>query len=224
MMRPRIGFLGVGWIGRHRMEAMLATGLVSEAAICDPNEDMAREALATAPDAQRVGSFEELLALKPDGIVIATPSAMHAEQCIAALRAGAAVFCQKPLGRNAGEVGAVLDAARNVAGTAMVVAAFAGGRLELLSAMADDRLHEPYRAQHMTQLPGLVAAARDAGALGAALSGAGSAVLALAEGSSSAERVAASMSEAARQSKLAGRAVVVRPAAHGARIGGMPKR
>ena len=28
MSRPRLGFLGVGWIGRHRMEAMLATGLV----------------------------------------------------------------------------------------------------------------------------------------------------------------------------------------------------
>jgi len=24
--KPRVGFLGVGWIGRHRMEAMLATG------------------------------------------------------------------------------------------------------------------------------------------------------------------------------------------------------
>jgi predicted dehydrogenase len=107
----RLGFLGTGWIGRNRMEAMLATGLVSEAAICDPNEQMAREALASAPDAQLAGSFDELLALKPDGLVIATPSALHADQCIAALDAGAAVFCQKPLGRNATEVGAVLDAA-----------------------------------------------------------------------------------------------------------------
>ena len=25
MAKPRVGFLGVGWIGRNRMEAMLAT-------------------------------------------------------------------------------------------------------------------------------------------------------------------------------------------------------
>ncbi|MBR7513789.1 Gfo/Idh/MocA family oxidoreductase, partial [Mycobacterium tuberculosis] len=48
-----------------------------------------------------------------DGIVIATPSALHAEQSIRALDAGAAVFCQKPLGRTAAEVRAVVDAARN---------------------------------------------------------------------------------------------------------------
>lgn len=116
------------------------------------------------------------------------------------------------------------DAARNVASTAMVVAALAGGRLELLSAMSEDRLHEPYRAQHLPELPALVEAARSAGALGAALSGAGSAVLALASDDATARRSADAMSETARKSKLAGRAVVVRPAAHGARIGGTPKR
>jgi predicted dehydrogenase len=47
-----------------------------------------------------------------DGIVIATPSAMHAEQSIEALERGVAVFCQKPLGRTAAEVGAVVEAAR----------------------------------------------------------------------------------------------------------------
>ena len=45
-----------------------------------------------------------------DGIVIATPSAMHAEQSIEALKAGKAVFCQKPLGRTAGEVREVVKA------------------------------------------------------------------------------------------------------------------
>ena len=47
-----------------------------------------------------------------DGLVIATPSALHAEQSIAALNRGVAVFCQKPLGRYAGETRAVVDAAR----------------------------------------------------------------------------------------------------------------
>jgi predicted dehydrogenase len=109
----KLGFLGVGWIGRNRMEAMLATGKAEAIAICDPNPDMALEAQKLAPEAALVSSLDELLALPLDGVVIATPSALHAEQSIAALNAGAAVFCQKPLGRNATEVEAVLDAARN---------------------------------------------------------------------------------------------------------------
>jgi predicted dehydrogenase len=106
-----LGFLGTGWIGRNRMEAMLGTGEAKALAICDPNLEMAREGQNLAPDAEIVGSFEELLACEPDGVVIATPSALHAGQCIRAFAAGAAVFCQKPLGRNAAEVEAVLAAA-----------------------------------------------------------------------------------------------------------------
>lgn len=111
-MTVKLGFLGVGWIGRNRMEAMLATGKAEAIAICDPNPEMAGEAQKLAPDAQLAGSLDELLALAPDGVVIATPSALHAAQSIAALNAGAAVFCQKPLGRNAGEVETVLEAAQ----------------------------------------------------------------------------------------------------------------
>ena len=108
----RLGFLGVGWIGRNRMEAMLGTGTAEAAAICDPNPDMVGEAQALAPDAKPADSLQAMLELKPDGVVIATPSALHAEQSIHVLRSGAAVFCQKPLGRAAAEVEAVLDAAR----------------------------------------------------------------------------------------------------------------
>ena len=96
--RPRLGFVGVGWIGRARMEAVAADAEV--AAIADP----------ALPDA--LESLDELLARELDGIVIATPSALHAEQAIAALEAGLAVFCQKPLGRTAAETAAVVDAAR----------------------------------------------------------------------------------------------------------------
>ncbi|HEV2866544.1 MAG TPA: Gfo/Idh/MocA family oxidoreductase, partial [Allosphingosinicella sp.] len=112
MTRPRLGFLGVGWIGRNRMEAMLATGAVEALAIADASPAAAHEAQRLAPAAKLVGSLDELLALSPDGVVIATPSARHAEQAIRALDAGAAVFCQKPLGRTAQEVEAVLAAAR----------------------------------------------------------------------------------------------------------------
>jgi predicted dehydrogenase len=109
---PRVGFLGVGWIGRHRMSAVVASGAVEAAAIADQSWEMAAEARKLAPEAKLVGSLEELLREGLDGVVIATPSALHAEQAIHALRAGAAVFCQKPLGRTAAEVRAVIDAAR----------------------------------------------------------------------------------------------------------------
>jgi predicted dehydrogenase len=59
-----------------------------------------------------LAGFDELLEQDIDGVVIATPSALHAEQSIAAFRRGLAVFCQKPLGRTAAEARAVVDAAR----------------------------------------------------------------------------------------------------------------
>jgi predicted dehydrogenase len=110
--RPRIGFLGVGWIGRHRMEAMLATGAAEAVGIADPSAEMTAEALRLAPDAISAPDLEALLDLDLDGVVIATPSALHAEQAIAALERGVAVFCQKPLGRTAAEASAVVEAAR----------------------------------------------------------------------------------------------------------------
>ena len=110
--RPRLGFLGVGWIGRHRMNAILNTGTIEIAAIADSAPEMAAEARRLAPDAKLVSTLDELLDAGVDGVVIATPSAMHAEQSIRALERGAAVFCQKPLGRTAAEVRAVVDAAR----------------------------------------------------------------------------------------------------------------
>ena len=111
-MTPRIGFLGTGWIGRHRLAAIAATGAVDVVAVSDPDPACAAEALTLAPHAEQVPDLDALLALGLDGMVIATPSALHAAQSIRALKAGAAVFCQKPLGRDLAEVDAVIAAAR----------------------------------------------------------------------------------------------------------------
>jgi predicted dehydrogenase len=109
---PRLGFLGVGWIGRHRMEALDQDGLARIAAVADPQEEALDAAAAVAPEAVRAASLEELLEHELDGIVIATPSALHADQAVAALERGVAVFCQKPLARDAEETRRVLTAAR----------------------------------------------------------------------------------------------------------------
>ena len=98
--RPRLGFVGVGFIGRKRMDAIVEAGAGEVAAIADP----------ALPDAY--DSLDELLELDLDGIVIATPSALHAEQATAALERGLAVFCQKPLATTAAETAQVVEAAR----------------------------------------------------------------------------------------------------------------
>ena len=98
--RPRLGFLGLGWIGRNRLDALERSGAAEVAALADPQ-------LPGALD-----SLDELLAQALDGIVIASPSALHAEQAEAALATGLAVFCQKPLGRTAAETRRVVEAAR----------------------------------------------------------------------------------------------------------------
>ena len=91
---------------------MLATGAVQAAAVADPSPEMTVEALKLAPDAESAASLDVLLDMGLDGLVIATPSALHAEQAIRALERGVAVFCQKPLGRTEAETRAVVDAAR----------------------------------------------------------------------------------------------------------------
>jgi predicted dehydrogenase len=109
---PRLGFLGVGWIGRQRMQALGEAGLAEVAAVADPEDEALAAAAEAAPSAERAATLEELLERDLDGLVIATPSALHAEQAIAVLERGLAVFCQKPLARDAEETRRVLAAAR----------------------------------------------------------------------------------------------------------------
>lgn len=109
-----IGFIGVGWIGRNRMEVLLKNDQLRATAISEPDPGNATEALKAAPSAFQARSLEEVIGNPEiDAVVIATPSALHARQSIQALRAGKAVFCQKPLGRTAKEVREVVSAARS---------------------------------------------------------------------------------------------------------------
>lgn len=110
--RPRLGFSGVGWIGRQRMEAIAKSGAGEIVSISEPQPEMAAQAKAVAPHATFSSSFAELLESGIDGLVIATPNAMHTEQAEAALERGIAVFCQKPLGRNKEETSRAVNAAR----------------------------------------------------------------------------------------------------------------
>ncbi|MHA3770063.1 Gfo/Idh/MocA family protein [Verrucomicrobiota bacterium sgz303538] len=110
--KPRLGFLGVGWIGYKRLEAIAASGLAEIAVIADPVLEAVEKAAELAPHAMRGHTLDDLLSTDIDGLVIATPSAQHATESIAALQRGLAVFCQKPLGRDAAEVRSTIEAAR----------------------------------------------------------------------------------------------------------------
>lgn len=109
---PRVGFLGLGWIGRHRMQALIDAQACSVAAVADPAEEARGRAQQAAPGAKALATLDELLALDLDGVVIATPSALHAKQALACLDRGVAVFCQKPLARTAAETAQIIAAAR----------------------------------------------------------------------------------------------------------------
>jgi predicted dehydrogenase len=114
--RPRIGFAGVGWIGLNRLKAVAAEGAVEIACIADLSTDAARQAASLveecSPTVRVASSFDDLLDEDLDGVVIATPSGLHAQQAIAALERGRAVFCQKPLARTAEEAARIIDVAR----------------------------------------------------------------------------------------------------------------
>lgn len=111
--RPSLSFAGVGWIGRSRLKAAAESGLANIVLLSDPSQDCLTEAIKIAPQSKTSSLFEDTIAdAHIDGVVIATPSALHKEQAVAAFENGKAVFCQKPLGRNLEEVTAVVDAAR----------------------------------------------------------------------------------------------------------------
>jgi predicted dehydrogenase len=108
---PKLAFVGVGWIGRDRMRAVARTGRATVAYVADASPDAAREAASEV--GAEVVSVEAVLSgqTDADGVVIATPSGLHGDQTMQAVGAGLAVCCQKPLGRDAGECRAILDAA-----------------------------------------------------------------------------------------------------------------
>ncbi|HET7896235.1 MAG TPA: Gfo/Idh/MocA family oxidoreductase [Flavisolibacter sp.] len=113
LTKPKLAFAGVGWIGRHRLQMAVESNLADIAMITDPSAECMAEAMKLAPTAKTSSLFEQAISdSEVDGVVIATPGALHREQAVAAFESGKAVFCQKPLGRNADEVRAVVVAAK----------------------------------------------------------------------------------------------------------------
>lgn len=74
------------------------------------------------------------------------------------------------------------DAVFNVQRVALLLAGLQVGRDDAVRTALDDRLHQPYRRALFPWMPAVAAAAREAGALGCVLSGAGPSLLAVVAG------------------------------------------
>lgn len=226
---------GLGWRIRMHNEIPLSRGLGSSAAATVAGV-LAGDALAGEPL-----SAGELLAL-------ATEIEGHPDNAAAALLGGFVVSAASPDGRvdairfdtprdlqavlfipdlrlATGAMRAALpasvplaDAVSNLGAVAIGIAGLATGRYELLRRLTVDRLHEPYRASIYPQLPAMVEAARSAGALGACLSGAGSAILAFSDSSGTTARIEAAFAAQAAASDLPGRTAVMEPRNAGGRV------
>lgn len=108
-----LGFIGVGWIGKSRMEAILGTDNAQAIWICEPSNENLQAAMECGRVANSVQQPEEGYSYPGlDGVVIATPNAFHFSQCKQALKESKAVFCQKPLCKTAKEVAAIVDLAK----------------------------------------------------------------------------------------------------------------
>jgi homoserine kinase len=109
------------------------------------------------------------------------------------------------------------DAVFNLSHAAALIAALLRADGALLSLAMEDRLHQPARLRLVPALDDIVGAARAAGAFGAALSGAGPSVIAVAP-ARLAPRVIAAMEEAAAAAGAGGRARLLRVRAAGATV------
>lgn len=109
------------------------------------------------------------------------------------------------------------DAALNLATTSGLAIGLMTVDHALIAAGMRDMLHEPYRARLFPHLDAMKATAREYGAVGAALSGAGSTVLALVP-HDRADAVAEALTITGRRLVVPGRVEILAPAATGAEL------
>lgn len=121
MESPGIGLLGYGFMGRAHAHALRTIASMTGPPMITPRlvTVAGRNAEGVGAMARRFGfrrhtsDWRDVVA-DPEVDVFHNlgPNALHAEASVAAARAGKAVVCEKPLGRNAAEAHAMLQAVR----------------------------------------------------------------------------------------------------------------
>jgi predicted dehydrogenase len=119
--RLRIGVIGAGMIAQveHIPNLLFLRDRFELAGVADPSARV-RAAIAERHGAPVFETAAELLAARPDAVVVAVPDPLHAATVLAALDAGAHVFCEKPLCFTEAEADAIA-AARDRAGRVVQV-------------------------------------------------------------------------------------------------------
>ena len=92
----RLGLLGAGRIGHTHARSIVGVEDAQLVAVADPDE--AAAASVVRMTGARAASAEEVLcAPAVEGVLIATPTHLHAVQVERAAESGKAIFCEKPL-------------------------------------------------------------------------------------------------------------------------------
>jgi predicted dehydrogenase len=106
----RLGVVGAGRIGSRHVEEILQCPAAALAGIVDVTP--AGSKLASDAGAAFCESLVALLRdVRPDGVVIATPNALHAPQALACIAAGVPALVEKPLAHSLVEALAICEAA-----------------------------------------------------------------------------------------------------------------
>ncbi|ADG16100.1 oxidoreductase domain protein [Paraburkholderia atlantica] len=108
--RLRIGVVGLGRLGkRHAENLAYRVPGATLAAACSPLEAELAWARDALPEPRLYADYADLLAdPQLDAVWLVTPSSLHAQQIVDALRAGKHVFCEKPLSLDVAECERVL--------------------------------------------------------------------------------------------------------------------
>lgn len=115
----KIGLLGAGRIGRIHGGNIAAHPRADLAAVADADAASAQRLAAAA--GATISAVDAIIAAPDiDAIVICTPTDTHADLIERAVRAGKAVFCEKPVDLSAARIRACLDVVRAANGKLMV--------------------------------------------------------------------------------------------------------
>ena len=110
MTQTRIAVAGAGNIGRAHMAVLQASTRCTLSAIVDPSP--AAAAMAEKAGVPLFRSLDELLAKdRPDGVVLATPNALHVPQALQCVAAGLPTLLEKPIALTVAEARTLVDAA-----------------------------------------------------------------------------------------------------------------
>src|ERR1700728_153736 len=117
----RVGVIGVGWGAMVQVPAFRAAGGYEVAALCSRRPERAAEAGGRL-GIEDVSTDWERFVGRPDLDIISvcTPTDLHREQVLSAIRAGKHVLCEKPVALDAGQAAEMADAA-DAAGVATAV-------------------------------------------------------------------------------------------------------